>query len=188
MEAAVDTHAIVNCSFERHADAMLDIFNDAIQNSTALFDYKPRTRQNIASWFDVRRTGGFPVVGIEDHDGTLLAFGSYSTFRAWPAYKYTVEHSVYVRKDSRGQGLGRIIMQELISAARHNDLHAMIGVIEANNTPSIALHEQLGFKRVGLLPQVGYKFGRWLDVALYQLLLNTPAHPNENDSPGLPTS
>ncbi len=186
MEAAVDTHAIVNCSYERHADAILDIFNDAILNSTALFDYSPRTRQDMATWFDAKHTGGFPVIGIEDHKGTLLAFGSYGTFRAWPAYQYTVEHSVYVHKDYRRQGLGRLVMQELITAAQHHGIHAMIGVIEANNTASIALHEQLGFRHVGTLPQVGYKFGRWLDVALYQLLLNTPAQPNENDTSCMP--
>lgn len=170
-------HTIVACTFERHADAILEIFNEAILNSTALYDYKPRTAQSMVAWFDAKRAGGFPVIGVEDGAGTLLAFGSYGTFRAWPAYKYTVEHSVYVHKDHRGRGLGRTVMQELIAAARQNELHAMMGGIDATNTGSIALHEQLGFKHVGTLPQVGFKFGRWLDLAFYQLLLDTPAHP-----------
>ncbi len=84
---------------------------------------------------------------------------------------------MYVHKDHRGRGLGRAVMRELIEAAKQNDLHAMIGGIDATNIASIALHEQLGFKHVGTLPQVGFKFGRWLDLAFYQLLLNTPAHP-----------
>lgn len=168
---------IVQCTFERHADAILEIFNEAILNSTALYDYKPRTRQNMVGWFDAKRNGGFPVIGVEDADGMMLGFGSYGTFRAWPAYKYTVEHSVYVHKGHRGRGLGRTVMRELIAAARRNDLHAMMGGIDATNTGSIALHEQLGFKHVGTLPQVGFKFGRWLDLAFYQLLLDTPAHP-----------
>ncbi len=168
---------IVNCTFERHADAILEIFNEAIVNSTALYDYKPRASQSMVGWFDAKRAGGFPVIGVEDSDGTLMSFGSYGTFRAWPAYKYTVEHSVYVHKDHRGRGLGRVVMQELIAAARQNDLHAMMGGIDATNTGSIVLHERLGFRHVGTLPQVGFKFGRWLDLAFYQLLLDTPAHP-----------
>jgi phosphinothricin acetyltransferase len=170
-------HNIVDCTFERHADAILAIFNDAILTSTALYDYKARTSQNMVSWFEAKRAGGFPVIGVEDGDGELMGFGSYGTFRAFPAYKYTVEHSVYVHRDHRGKGLGRVLMEALIDAARRNDLHAMIGGIDAANAGSIALHEQLGFKHYGTLPQVGFKFGRWLDLAFYQLLLETPSHP-----------
>ncbi|MFP4595465.1 GNAT family N-acetyltransferase [uncultured Ralstonia sp.] len=170
-------HTIAQCTFEGHAEAILAIFNEAILNSTALYDYKPRAPQSMVAWFEAKRAGGFPVVGVEGNDGALLAFGSYGTFRAWPAYKYSVEHSVYVHKDHRGRGLGRVVMQELIAAARKNDVHAMIGGIDATNAGSIALHARLGFRHVGTLPQVGFKFGRWLDLAFYQLLLETPAHP-----------
>ncbi|MBJ6751059.1 N-acetyltransferase [Geomonas sp. Red421] len=170
-------HTVVRCDYEQHGNAILEIFNDAIVHSTALYEYKPRTRQFMQNWFEAKSTGGFPVIGIEDGAGALLAFGSYGTFRAFPAFKYTVEHSVYVHKDHRGRGLGRTVMQELIAAARESDVHAMIGGIDATNSGSIALHEQLGFKHVGTLPQVGFKFGRWLDLAFYQLLLDTPAHP-----------
>lgn len=168
---------VVNCSFDQHADAILEIFNDAILHSTALYDYKPREPQSMVGWFDAKKNGGFPVIGIEDNGGRLLGFGSYGPFRAWPAYKYTVEHSIYVHKEYRGQGLGRILLCELIVAAGKNDLHTLIGGIDATNTGSIKLHEKLGFKHVGTLPQVGFKFGRWLDLAFYQLLLKTPAHP-----------
>jgi len=167
----------VHCTHEKHALAILDIFNEAILNSTALYDYKPRAPESMGPWFEAKAKGNFPVIGIEDADGTLLAFGSYGSFRAWPAYKYTVEHSVYVHKDHRGRGLGLQIMRSLIEAARRNDVHAMMGGIDATNAGSIALHERLGFKHVGTLPQVGFKFGRWLDLAFYQLLLDTPANP-----------
>ena len=173
----MNQHHLVSCTFERHAAAILEILNDAIVNSTALYDYKPRQMQNMVTWFEAKRAGNFPVIGIEDAQGTLLAFGSYGTFRAFPAYKYTVEHSVYVHPDHRGHGLGGRIMQAVIEAARQNDLHAMMGAIDASNAGSIALHERLGFKHVGTLPQVGFKFGRWLYLAFYQLLLETPANP-----------
>uniref|UniRef100_UPI003342C5F8 GNAT family N-acetyltransferase n=1 Tax=Castellaniella defragrans TaxID=75697 RepID=UPI003342C5F8 len=170
-------HFIVHCDAARHAGTILEIFNDAILHSTALYDYQPRTLANMAAWFDAKQAGGFPVIGIEDGGGALLAFGSYGTFRAWPAYKYTVEHSVYVHKDHRGRGLGRIVLQALMAQARKDEVHAMVGGIDATNTGSITLHERLGFKHVGTLPQVGFKFGRWLDLAFYQLLLDTPAQP-----------
>jgi phosphinothricin acetyltransferase len=170
-------HRIIDCSFEQHAQAILDILNDAIVHSTALYDYQPRQMQHMVAWFEAKRAGNFPVIGIEDEQGRLLAFGSYGTFRAYPAFKYTVEHSVYVHKDHRAKGLGAVIMKALIAAARQNNRHALMGAIDASNAASIALHERLGFKHVGTLPQVGFKFGRWLDLAFYQLLLDTPEQP-----------
>lgn len=168
---------IVQCSYQEHASSILDIFNETILHSTALYDYKPRSLENMEAWFEIKTKGGFPVFGIEDEKGTLVAFGSYGSFRAWPAYKYTVEHSVYVHKNYRGLGLGSTILRVLIESARENDVHAMIGGIDASNASSIALHERLGFKHVGTLPEVGFKFGRWLDLAFYQLLLETPNQP-----------
>lgn len=168
---------LVCCTHERHAAAILDIFNDAIVNSTALYDYKPRRPDSMDGWFAAKHKGGYPVIGIENAAGQLLAFGSYGSFRAWPAYKYTVEHSVYVHKDFRGQGLGRQIMQALIAAAREQGVYAMMGGIDASNSGSVSLHESLGFRHVGTLPEVGFKFGRWLDLAFYQLLLETPLQP-----------
>jgi len=176
-ESPVTPQTIVHCTYERHASAILDIFNEAILNSTALYDYKPRAPESMGPWFEAKKKGNFPVIGIEDQDGTLLAFGSYGSFRTWPAYKYTVEHSVYVHKDHRGHGLGLQVMQALIAVACQNEIHVMMGGIDVTNAGSIALHERLGFKHVGTLPQVGFKFGRWLDLSFYQLLLNTPVNP-----------
>jgi L-amino acid N-acyltransferase len=170
-------HRLVQCTHSRHAQAILEVFNEAILASTALYDYQPRPLASMEPWFAAKDKGNFPVLGVEDETGTLLAFGSYGTFRAWPAYKYSVEHSVYAHKDHRGQGLGLKVMQALIEAARQRDVHAMMGGIDTTNAGSIALHERLGFKHVGTLPQVGFKFGRWLDLAFYQLLLDTPLNP-----------
>jgi phosphinothricin acetyltransferase len=168
---------LVACQHDRHAAAILAIFNDAILNSTALYDYQPRTAQTMVNWFEAKRAGNWPVIGLEDARGELLAFASYGTFRAFPAYKYTAEHSVYVRADQRGRGLGARLMQALIDDASARGLHALIGAIDASNAGSIALHERLGFRLVGTLPQVGFKFGRWLDLAFYQRLLDGPAEP-----------
>ncbi|MEG0201691.1 MAG: N-acetyltransferase family protein [Comamonas sp.] len=169
---------IVQCTHERHAGAILDILNDAIVHSTALYDYQPRTAQNMVSWFEAKRAGQWPVIGIEDAEGQLLGFCSYGSFRAYPAYKYTVEHSVYVHPEHRGRGLGRQLMELLIAEARRRgDVHAIVGAIDAANEGSIGLHKRLGFAHVGQMPQVGFKFGRWLDLAFYQLTLQTPLHP-----------
>ena len=109
------TMKVVRCAHDEHASQILDIFNEAIVTSTALFDYKPRAPESMIPWFKAKESAKFPVIGIESSDGQLLAFASYGTFRAWPAYKYSVEHSVYVHKDHRGKGLGR----SLIDARTH---------------------------------------------------------------------
>ncbi len=170
-------YSVVECSLEEHGEAILAILNDAIENSTALYDYKPRTMDSMVSWFETKRAGGFPVIGLISEAGELMGFGSFGAFRMQPAYKYTVEHSIYLHRDFRGLGLGKVLLQLVIDAAVASDLHAVIGVIDSTNDGSIALHQKLGFKCVGTLPQVGFKFGRWLDVDLYQLTLNGPANP-----------
>jgi len=167
----------VSCTPDQHALSILDILNEAIVHSTALYDYQPRTPQSMDAWFKAKQAGSFPVIGALDDDDRLLGFASYGTFRAWPAYKYSVEHSVYVHRDHRGQGVGRALMNELIAAARAQELHVMVGGIDVANTGSIALHRSLGFEHAGTIRQAGFKFGRWLDLAFYQLLLDTPAQP-----------
>jgi L-amino acid N-acyltransferase len=167
----------VNCTQERHAGPILDIFNDAIVNSTALYDYQPRAPASMAGWFQAKAAGRFPVIGAEDDEGTLLGFASYGTFRAWPAYKYSVEHSVYVRTGQRGQGLGAALMERLIATAQEQERHVMVGGIDMANAASISLHERLGFTHAGTIRQAGFKFGRWLDLGFWQLLLDTPAQP-----------
>lgn len=172
-------YKIVRCTLESHGDAILEILNEAISNSTALYDYQPRNQHSMVQWFAAKEAGGFPVIGVESTEGELLAFGSYGTFRAWPAYKYSVEHSIYVHANHRGKGLGKVVLKEVIAAASADGMHALIGGIDASNQASIALHEQFGFKHVGTLPEVGFKFGRWLDLAFYQLTLDGPRNPSD---------
>jgi phosphinothricin acetyltransferase len=168
---------VIQCEEARHAEAILAIFNDAIVNSTALYDYQPRTREMMTAWFQTKAKGKYPVVGIENDSGELLGFGSYGTFRAWPAYKYSIEHSVYVDARFRGQGIGRRLLQEIILNAQKQDYHTLVGVIDAANSISVRLHESLGFTHCGTIRQAGFKFQRWLDVVFYQLILATPADP-----------
>jgi L-amino acid N-acyltransferase len=167
----------VTCTHPAHSPEILAILNEAIATSTALYDYAPRAPESMAGWFRAKEAGRFPVLGAADEDGRLLGFASYGTFRAWPAYKYTVEHSVYVHKDQRGRGVGRALLERLIALAREQDLHVMVAGIDVENRTSIALHERLGFVHASTLRHAGFKFGRWLDLAFYQLLLDTPLRP-----------
>lgn len=168
---------LISCDVDTHATAILDIFNEAIASSTALYDYKPRAPESMARWFKTKAANRFPVIGSVSDSGELMGFASYGTFRAWPAYKYSVEHSVYVHKDHRRKGLGLTLMKELVAAATQQQYHVMVGGIDITNAGSIALHEQLGFVHSGTIRQAAFKFGRWLDLGFYQLLLETPAHP-----------
>ena len=170
---------LVQCSLADHGDAILAILNDAIATSTALYDYAPRTAASMNGWFAAKRQGGFPVWGALDEHERLLGFASYGTFRAWPAYKYSVEHSVYVHEQARGRGVGSALMQRLIESAREQQYHLLIGGIDAENRESIAFHQRLGFVHAGTIKQAGFKFGRWLDLAFYQLTLPTPDEPRD---------
>jgi phosphinothricin acetyltransferase len=168
---------IIECDERRHSEAILHILNEAIATSTALYDYQPRTPGMMAGWFEAKRKGDYPVIGVEDPSGQLLGFASYGAFRAWPAYKYSVEHSVYVDSRFRGRGVGRLLLEKIVEAARTRDYHVLIGGIDRANKASIALHEKLGFVHCATIQQVGFKFGRWLDLSFYQLILPTPLHP-----------
>jgi phosphinothricin acetyltransferase len=161
----------------RHSDAILAIFNEAIANSTALYDYKLRDDTDMQAWFDGKNLGNYPVICAEDDSGALMGFASYGQFRQRPAYKYTVEHSVYVDARCRGRGVGRQLLAAVIGAAQEQDYHVLVGGIDASNDVSIRLHESLGFTSCGVVRQAGFKFGRWLDLAFYQLILTTPAAP-----------
>ena len=169
---------LIHCDIS-FSDQILAIFNDAILNSTALYDYKPRTPAVMASWFEAKKNGNYPVIGVVTERGELMGFTSYGSFRAWPAYKYTVEHSVYVHHEHRSQGIGSALMKKLIETARKQEYHVMVGGIDAANATSIAMHEKLGFVHAGTIRHAGYKFGRWLDLAFYQLVLETPRRPEE---------
>ncbi|TCK08943.1 GNAT family N-acetyltransferase [Marinobacterium mangrovicola] len=166
---------ISDCSFETEGEQILAILNDAIVNSTALYDYEPRTLDNMRDWFASKAENAFPVIGaFDDESGRLMGFATYGSFRGYAANRFTLEHSVYIDSDCRGRGVASRLLMELIKHAGQQGYHLMVGVIDAENLSSIALHEKFGFSHAGTLSQAGFKFGRWLDLAFYQKILTHP--------------
>lgn len=170
---------IVAAAPESHAAAVRDIFNDAIEHTTALYDYQPRSATAVLQWFGAKARDGYPVLAAVDAGGVLLGFASYGSFRAWPAYKYSIEHSLYVHRDCRRRGVGRQLLEQLVARASQQGYRTMIGGIDADNAASIALHAAQGFVHAGTVRDAGYKFGRWLDLAFYQKMLAGPERPVE---------
>jgi phosphinothricin acetyltransferase len=153
---------------------ILAIYNEIIENSTAVYSLAPTTLEERTAWFATRERAGFPVL-VAEGDGEVLGFSSFGEFRgAWPGYRYSVEHSVHVRADQRGRGVGRALLQALFPLGAAMGKHIMIGGIDAANAASIRLHEQLGFEKVAHFHEVGHKFGRWLDLVFMQRYLDAP--------------
>jgi phosphinothricin acetyltransferase len=167
---------LIRCTFD-HAEPILEILNDAIINSTALYDYVPRQIDSMAFWFEAKAKNNYPVIGLLDEYDALVAFGTYGSFRAWPAYKYTIEHSLYVHPGHRGKGYGKVILGEIIKEAKAAEYHNIVAGIDSGNEISKRLHEQFGFIFAGTVKHAGYKFSRWLDLDFYQLILSSPAFP-----------
>ncbi|MBB4405197.1 MULTISPECIES: GNAT family N-acetyltransferase [Agrobacterium] len=149
---------------------IMEIYNDAVLNTTAIWNDVLVDLENRKEWFAARKSRGFPVI-VAILDGKVAGYASYGDWRAFDGYRHTREHSVYVQKDARGHGIGKKLMQALIDHAAGNDVHVLIAAIEAENIASIRLHESLGFRVVGRFSEVGTKFGRWLDLTCMELKL-----------------
>lgn len=153
------------------AQGIMVIYNDAVEHTTAIWNETLVDEANRQAWLLERQGRGYPVLVAVDDSDAVLGYASFGDWRAFDGYRYTVEHSVYVRHDRRGEGLGRLLMTVLIEHARKLNKHVMVAAIEAGNQESIALHLKLGFVQTGLMPEVGTKFGRWLDLVYLQLKL-----------------
>ena len=160
---------IVRTATENDIQPMLDIYNEVIKNSTAVFQYDPHTLEMRKEWFAKKREENHPVFIAEENE--VVGFSTFGQFRNWQAYKYSVENSVYVKADQRGKGIGKLLLKPLIDAAKELELHTIIAGIVADNEASIALHKQFGFVEVAHFKEVGYKFNRWLDLKFLQLML-----------------
>jgi L-amino acid N-acyltransferase len=169
---------IIRHATEQDLPGILYIYNDAILNTTAVYDYKAHTMEMREKWFQDKKQNNFPVLVAANND-TVAGFASYGPFRAWAAYKYSIEHSVYVHPDFRRRGIAKKLLQRLIDEAKQKEIHTMIAGIDANNTISLELHKQLGFEQTANMKQVGYKFGKWLDLIFMQLILDNPLEPRE---------
>jgi phosphinothricin acetyltransferase len=155
---------------ETDLPALLEIYNDIILRTTAVYDYEPHTMEMRRAWFKAKRDGGYPVF-VAEEDKKPVGFSSFGPFRAWAAYQYTVENSIYVAADQRGKGIGKALLPPLIEAARARGLHAMVASIDAANEISLKLHAAAGFTEVARFKEVGFKFDRWLDLVFMELLL-----------------
>jgi phosphinothricin acetyltransferase len=154
----------------RDLPEILDIYNEVIRNSTAVYSEIEFTPARGDSWFDAKIAQGFPVI-VAHAEMSVVGFGTFGEFRAWPCYGHTVEHSVHIRADRRGLGVGRALVVELIARAKAMQKHVMIAGIDADNAISIRLHRNLGFRQAGHFHEVGFKFGRWLDLVFLELPL-----------------
>lgn len=150
-------------------DSINAIYNHYVLHSTCTYQTEPETAADREAWFD-RHGPEHPMV-VAETAGEVLGWGSLSPFHARAAYCHTVENSVYVRHDAHRRGIGSALLVDLIARARQIGHHTIIGGIDGEQAASIALHAKYGFTRVAHLQQVGYKFGRWLDVIYMQLML-----------------
>ncbi len=150
--------------------SILDIINYNILHSTSLYDYTTRSLEQQKAILEDKLRKKFPIL-VAENKGTVLGFGMYGEFRLREAFKFTVEHSIYVSENQIGKGIGKLLLSELIDIAKTQGLHTMIGVIDSENQSSITFHEKFGFKIVGNIKESGFKFDRWLDSTLVQLIL-----------------
>jgi phosphinothricin acetyltransferase len=155
--------------------AILDIYNDAVLNTTATYDYEPSTMEHRAAWFDAHEQQRLPIFVAVNDDARVIGWSSLSQYRDRKGYQFTVENSVYVAAAERGRGVGTLLMPPLIESAESLGLRAIIAAIDAENRSSIRLHARFGFLEVGNFKQVGFKFGRWLDVVYMQRLMDEPS-------------
>jgi L-amino acid N-acyltransferase YncA len=173
---------LVRLAAEADLPALLAIYNEVITTSTAIYASRPATLDERRGWFAARRDRGFPVLVAVDASDQVLGFATFGEWRgAWPGYRFTVEHSVYVRHDRRRQGIGRVLVEALFPRALALGKHVMIGGVDAANDASIRFHERLGFERVAHFREVGHKFGNWLDLVFMQRFLDPPGSGRDDD-------
>jgi L-amino acid N-acyltransferase YncA len=152
--------------------AINDLYNYYVANSTTTYDEQPMSAEDRRAWFANRQdVHPVTVVTLDEAPHTIIGYGSLHPFRNKHGYRFTVENSVYVHPDHQGRGIGSAILADLIERAQTLGLRAIVAVIDATQTASLLLHEKHGFKEVGRFPQIGHKFGKWLDVVFLERLL-----------------
>jgi L-amino acid N-acyltransferase YncA len=168
-----DLRAGVSVRAAREDDmaAVLDIYNEEVRHSTATYQYAERTLdEQVAQWLAKRADGHRFFVAVTDDDH-VVGYANYGLFRPREGWRFTCEHSVYLHRDWRGRGLGKLLLPAVMAHARERGFHSMVGVVDAANGASVRLHESMGFTVAGVIREGGYKFDRWLDVAFLQAAL-----------------
>jgi phosphinothricin acetyltransferase len=152
---------------------ILEIYNEAVLNTTASYDYEPRTLEHRIAWYEEHLKNNYPIFVAQSQalQGRVVGWSALNPFHSRMGYRFTTENSVYVAADQRGKGIGKLLMPPLIDGARERGLHAIIAAIDAENEPSIRLHAHFGFEKVAFLKQVGFKFDRWLDVVYMERMV-----------------
>ncbi len=153
--------------------AILEIYNDAVIHTTASYDYEPRTLEQRMAWFEDHRKHDYAIF-VAVHDRQVVGWSALNRYHDRMGYQFTAENSIYIAAPMRGRGVGKQLLPPLIQAARERSLHVIVAAIDASNEVSVRLHARFGFETVGHFKQVGFKFGRWLDVVYMQLLLTPP--------------
>jgi L-amino acid N-acyltransferase YncA len=161
---------------ENDLKTILEIYNYAILNTTAIYTYNVQTLEDRKLWFQKKNEDHFPVLVFEEND-KVMGFATFGPFRAWPAYKYTIEHSVYVHNDCWNHGVGTALLNEIIKIAEERKFATLVAGIDAFNKTSLKMHQKLGFKHSGTIQKAGFKFGKWLDLVFYQKNLSGPENP-----------
>ena len=157
--------------------AIAEIYNHAVLHTAAIWNDQTVDAENRISWYESRQLMGYPVLVSEDR-GVVTGYASFGDWRNFDGFRHTVEHSVYVHPDHQGKGLGQALLSRLIAEARECGKHVMVAGIESQNQASLHLHSTLGFKITAQMPQVGTKFGRWLDLTFMQLQLDDRRDPD----------
>jgi len=160
-------------------EAVRSIYNSLFDTTTIAWTEEEQTAEQRLAWFSRQTERGFPVL-VADDGGAVVGFAAYGDFRGagkWLGYRYTVEHTIHVRESHWGAGVGRLLLRALIERARAQGMHAMVGAIDGENEASVRFHERLGFTEVARMPEIGVKFGRWLDLILMQLIVTPMSRP-----------
>lgn len=178
LASAVPPGIVVRASRPEDADAVIEIRSDAIRTSDALWIDEVPPRAEALAWFAGHLERGSLLVAAAEGSaadaaghGEVIGFATHSPLRPYAGYRETAEDSIYLAEAARGRGVGRVLLEALIGAATSAGMHSLIGMIEASNTASIALHDRCGFTEVGRIPEAGLKFGRRLDLVIMQRLL-----------------
>jgi phosphinothricin acetyltransferase len=153
------------------AEAIRTIYNHEVETSLVTFDLVPRNLPEQQEWIREREGALGAIVAEREEDGAILGFASLSPYRSRPAYNTTVENSIYVSEAARGLGVGKTLLEELLTMAKARGFHTVLAHIAGGHKASIALHHSVGFSIVGVQKEVGRKFGKWLDVTVMQHML-----------------